>query len=507
MDAVFADGDPTPAEATRALIETLDALAIGPDGEAGGVWSGQTGTALGLVLTQLLEESETLPPVTRSGFGELIDALLAGEVVRPGGASHPRLMILGVLEARLVRANLMILAGLEEGVWPAAAPVDPFLSRPMRAQLGLPAPERRIGLAAHDFAQAACAPEVVLLHSRRRAGSPCVESRWLWRLRTLIGGAGLALPQRPETLALGPRPGCADQGSAGLAEDRRAAATHRPVEVRPRRMPVTEIERWVRDPYALYARRILGLRALDPPDAPVEALARGRAIHQAFERFVRAHPEALPADAVAVFEAMILKALDEAGMPGPAMTRERALARNLAPWVIEMEAARRPGAALHVEMNGEHVFETPAGPFTLTARADRLEVREGRADVIDFKTGRVPSTKMVEAHLSPQLTLTAAILAAGGFANLGPLSAGELVYARISGGREPGALYDRGGDDADLLAQGALEGLKRRVRWFEDPATPYVARAAPQFVDDAGDYDALARLWEWFVVGDAEAGE
>jgi len=198
--APFASGEATPAEAARALAESLEALAAGPGGGTDALWAGQAGAAVAAVITSLMDETEALPPVTRAGFRDLLDGLLARAETRPGGASHPRLRVLGVLEARLVRSDLLILAGLEEGVWPALAPIDPFLSRPMREKLGLPAPERRIGLAAHDFAQAACAPDVVLLTCERRGGSPTVESRWLWRLRTLIAGAKLEPPGRPEVL-------------------------------------------------------------------------------------------------------------------------------------------------------------------------------------------------------------------------------------------------------------------------------------------------------------------
>ncbi|MGH7022422.1 MAG: double-strand break repair protein AddB [Caulobacteraceae bacterium] len=491
----------TAGMAARALAETLEAVA---DAD---LWRGQAGEALAGVFARLMDESEALPPVTRRGFVQLLEGLLAREPVRPGGASHPRLRILGVLEARLLRADLIILAGLEEGLWPAAAPIDPFLSRPMRAKLGLPVPERRIGLAAHDFAQAACAPEVVLLHTARRGGAPTVQSRWLWRLNTLIAGAGLTPPARPEVLAW------ARAIDAPIADPPPSLATAQrprpapPVTTRPRELPVTAVERWVRDPYAVYAQRILGLRPLDPPDASVDALARGLAIHKAFERFALAHPTALPPDAEQAFEALILEELETSGMAAASMARERALARNLAPWVIAFERRRRAGARLLVEQSGRMEWTAPGGPFALTARADRIEARADVADILDFKTGRTPSQKQVEAGLSPQLTLTAAILAAGGFADLGRTQPGELLYVRVRGGRVPGEEAARDKGDAAALAEAALAGLKRRVARFDDPRTPYLSRAATEFMGDAGDFDHLARLWEWAVMGEAEGGE
>ena len=492
----------------RALTLALEAMAADPAGDVGGLWAGAGGEALVTLLTALIEEADGLPPLTAAGFAELLESLLAGETVRSGAASHPRLRILGAIEARLVRADRLILAGLEEGVWPAGAPIDPFLSRPMRKLAGLPPPERRIGLSAHDFAQAACAPDVVLLQSERRGGAPAVASRWLWRLRTLAGGAGTALPGRPEVLdwaraldaPIEPAP-------AALRTAPRPKPTP-PVELRPTELPVTAIERWVRDPYAIYARRILNLRPLERPDEPVEARIRGAAIHKAFERFAIEHPDLLDAGADPVFAALLIEELTAAGMPEARLTREQALARNVAPWVVAFEQRRRTGARLLIEQSGRHAFRTGRGAFTVTAKADRIELREGGADILDFKTGLPPSRRQVESGLSPQLTLTAAILHGGGFEALGETPPRELVYVRVSGGREPGLEIVRAAGAESLdLAQRALEGLKRRVAAFDQRKTPYVSWAAPQFIGQfEGDYDHLARLWEWHVIGEADEG-
>ena len=406
----------TPAEAARALAAAMEQLAQGPDGDVGGLWAGAGGEAAAGLLAALIGESDGLPETTASQFADLIEGLLAGETVRAGAATHPRLRILGAIESRLVRADLLILAGLEEGVWPAAAPIDPFLSRPMRRAAGLPSPERRIGLSAHDFAQAASAPEVTLVRSERRGGAPAVASRWLWRLETLAKGAGVELPSRPSLLAWAR---ALDAPMTPAPQALRTAPRPRPrppVEVRPRQMAVTGVERWVRDPYSVYARDILKLRRMDRPDEPVEARARGTAIHAAIERLARDYPDDLPADAESAFAAMLIEALADAGMPAPRLTREQALAANVAPWVIAFERRRRPGARLLIEQTGRHVFTAPGGDFTLTARADRIEVRKGGVDIVDFKTGLAPSRRQMERGLAPQLTLTAAILDRGGFA-------------------------------------------------------------------------------------------
>ena len=246
----------------------------------------------------------------------------------------------------------------------------------MRKTAGLPPPERRIGLSAHDFAQAACAPQVVLLHSERRGGAPAVRSRWLWRLHTLARGAGVELPSRPEVLAWAR----ALDAPATFKPATRPKPTP-PLAARPREMAVTAIERWIRDPYGLYARSILRLRPLERPDEPIEARARGTAIHKAFEKFAHDHPEALPDNPHLAFADLLIAELEAAGMPRARLTRERALAGNVAPWVIAFEQRRRVGAPL-VEQSGRHSFVRP--------RRRLHRHRQGRPHRISHRNGRHP---------------------------------------------------------------------------------------------------------------------
>jgi ATP-dependent helicase/nuclease subunit B len=246
---------------------------------------------------------------------------------------------------------------------------------------------------------------------------------------------------------------------------------------------------------------------MERPDEPVEARARGIAVHGALQRFAELHPDAVPQDAAAIIEALLVEALEAAGMPPSAMARERALAGEAALWLAGFERRRRPGARLLVEQKGEMAVEAEGFRLNLTARADRLELREGQVDVLDFKTGRAPTKKEMEAGFSPQLTLTAAIVGAGGFAGAAAASPGELVYVRVTGGRKPGEELVRAVPGESLgLGQAALEGLRRRIARFAQPETPYVSWAAPQHRQYSGDYDHLARVWEWHVIGEGEEG-
>ena len=493
----YAAGAAQAADAARGLAAAMETLAGGADG----LWAGPAGEAAAGLLAALIGESEGLPPVSALQFADLVEDLTEGETVRAAAATHPRVRILGVLEARLIHADRLILAGLEEGVWPQVAAADPFLSRPMREALLLSSPERRIGLSAHDFAQAAGAGDLVLITTARRAGAPTTPSRWLWRLQTLVKGAGLAVPERADLLAW-----ARALDAPGRPNPAERPRPKPPVAARPRKLPVTAIERWVRDPYAVYARYVLGLRALERPAEPVEARARGTAAHRAFERFAREGPDLDRVDAERLFEDLVVEELTRAGMPGPALARERALARLAAPDAVRLDRRRRQGAVLLLEQNGEMTIDAPAGPFILTARADRIEARGARADVLDFKTGRLPTGREMRSGLSPQLTLTAAILARGGFADAGRVEPGQLVYVRILSARQGVQEEARSeAGDTPALAEQALAGLSRRIASFDDPETEYVSWAAPQFINQfEGDYDHLARLWEWYVIGDPE---
>ena len=505
VDSLAWTGESQPvSDAARRVVQAMEALADDGTGGFGDLWAGHDGEAMARLLAGLIQDAGDLPPATPRGFVDLLERLLGGETVRSGGATHPRLRILGAIEARLVRADRLVVAGLEEGVWPAAAPLDPFLSRPMRETLGLPSPERRIGLAAHDFAQAACAPEVILLHTERREGAPSVKSRWLWRLETLARGAGLTIAGRPQAL---------DWARALDAPDAyapaRRPAPRPPVADRPRELAVTRIEALTRDPYAVWARDMLRLYPLDRPDAAADARARGTAIHAAFERFAEIYPAELPQDAATTFANLYLEALEAAGLPHEAMAREAALAVEAAEWVTRLERERRDGRAIHVELKGERTIMTPGGPFKLTARADRIEATaEGFGHILDYKTGKAPSKREVSTGFSPQLTLTAAILQAGGFPDLGPLPPGDLTYLEITGRKPAGKVETRAlaGDESAEAAAKALAGLAQLVARFDDPAQPYLSRVAPQFVKARmSDYDHLARVFEWSTSG--EEGE
>src|SRR5712671_6683713 len=259
------------------------------------LWRGQAGEAAANLLQELVRDGAGITLAPARDYADAYRELAELRAVRPRYNLHPRLAILGPLEARLLDFDLVILSGLNEGQWPAEAATDAWLSRPMREKLGLDAPERRIGLAAHDFASLAASRSVLLTRSLKENGAPTVASRWLLRIKQLAKGLGIesALEGRKDLLAWAR---ALDEGTHEKRAVRPAPCP--PVAARPRTLSVTEIETWLRDPYAIYAKHVLRLRPLDAIDEEPGPRQRGNAIHAALERFLNAFPAALPPDAL-----------------------------------------------------------------------------------------------------------------------------------------------------------------------------------------------------------------
>jgi ATP-dependent helicase/nuclease subunit B len=504
--AQLASAEVSLAELVRAHIAAAEQLAA-DDAMTGAerLWAGEAGESAARFVAELVAAAGDFPPLRGADYPALFEALLAGPVVRPRYGRHPRLAIWGLLEARLQSADLVILAGLNEGTWPAEAASDPWLSRPMRAAFGLPSPERAIGIAARDFAQGLAAREVVLTRATRAEGAPTVPSRWLLRLDAVLQAAGRALD------AGAPRSLLAWQAQLDRPERRLVLtppAPRPPIAARPRRLSVTEIETWMRDPYGIYARHVLRLRALDPIDADPGAAERGIAIHNALDAFVQLYPRELPIGAEAELLAIGRMAFGAAlSRPGVAAFWWPRFCR-IARWFLACEVARRSALdESRGELKGHIELSAPAGAFILSCRADRIDRRrDGELVIIDYKTGTLPRPTDVDQGFSPQLPLEAAIAAAGGFAGLVPAAVAELAYWRLSGGEIAGEIrtVESGAASVAALAGRALSGLKALIARFDNPATPYRARPRPERAPRFSDYAHLARVKEWSVMGEVE---
>ena len=488
-----------------AHIEMAEALAdsntgTGANPGAARLWASEAGEMSAGFVVQLRDAAALIPDAPGRRYEALLEALMAGLMIRPRFGAHPRLAILGLLEARLQHADLIVLGGLNEETWPPAANPDPWMSRPMRSQFGLPLPERRIGLTAHDFVQAFGAPEVYLTRAEKVDGQPTVPSRWLSRLDAVLRGLG-------EEDALGVPPGPWRRRRLALDQPHSFARIlppepRPPLDARPRQLSVTQIETWMRDPYSIFARHILKLRPLDPLEADPGAADRGTFIHDALDKFVRANPDALPPNAL---EQLLGFGQDAFG---PAMSQPAVWAfwwprfERIAAWVIEAEHRRRPSlCASYSEQSGALVIKSPGNPFTLTAKADRIDqLSDGGFEIIDYKTGVAPSKDDVGMGFSPQLPLEAAIAENGGFPGLPADVVMALTYWVLSGGATAGKENKVVIDGAEQSrADEALEGLRQLIVSFDDPMTPYSAVPRPSRAPRFNDYAHLSRRMEWGV--------
>ncbi len=484
------------------MAESLAATAEIPG--AARLWQGEAGETAGEFLNSLLQSARDVPPLSPEHYVSLLGTLLKTLTVRPRYGAHPRLGILGQIEARLYCADMVILGGLNEGTWPDLPAHDPWMSRPMRKQFGLPSPEKSISLSAHDFVQAGSAPEVMLTRARKVDGTPTVPARWLLRLETVLKAVGLEWPEAP---ALQYRQWVRDLDTPPDVTPISRPAPVPPVEARPRQLSVTQIESWMRDPYQIYAKHVLGLRALDPVDADPGGAERGTFIHAALEKFIAAYPKKLPDDAVEQLLDFGRAALTEMRIPQEVEAFWWPRFEKIAGQFIRQERDWREEASPYLtETSGRWQFETAGGPFVLTGKADRIDkMRDGSYAIIDYKSGFTPENGAVKAGLSPQLPLEALMLEQGGFEKIPAGKVSALVYWKVTGGGqkpvEKKAVTPKDYSVAQMVTD-AESGLKALVAQFDDPLTPYLSQPRADARPAFSDYEHLARIKEWGVSGD-----
>ena len=468
------------------------------------LWARADGEAGSQLLTALHEQAALLPDSESAAYSEIFTALITGTPVRPQGQGHPRLRILGPLEARLQQADLVILGGLNEGIWPDDSETDPFLSRPMRRELGLPSPERRIGLAAHDFAQLACAPEVLLTRARRAGRAPAKPSRWIVRLKNVLT-ATETLEQVDITHRLESWGHALDD--AGLPQPVAAPHPAPPTGARPDTLYVTAIEKLLRDPYSIYAKYVLGLRKLSPLSDDQMLAMRGRFYHHLFARFAIEHPENVPGDAMAILTAYADELFDKAGLEPAVRAFWQTRMEDSFRWFVCYHTERlNQGKPLIIEGQGAARFDIAGRTMTLKARADRIDqLADGSLFIQDYKTGEPPTDKQAE-KFSPQLQLTGLIAERGGF-GLSPQGAPSVSgYAYVKVLNRNARTKDTidMGDDAREKLEEAEKAIIELLAQFNNPDQPYLSQPRPFYRDDYGDYDHLARRGEWSAGGESE---
>ena len=534
--ACFAGRDFAPfQDLLHAHLQVLDRLERSPR-------STPSRVPVRLELDALWDEAKAMGDVAPAEYADIVSELLVqtqAGFVQLGG--HPRIAVEGNLSARFDPPDLVVLGGLNEDTVPGDRGEDPWLNRAMRAGLGLPPPERAIGTMAHDAAELFSAERVVLTRAARTAGETRVASRWLLRLVNLLEGTGSGgksalhgMQERGNTRLAIAR---SLERPAGPPEPASRPAPRPPVPARPRRLSATQIERLLKDPYSIYAERILNLRPLEPLGATPDALLRGIFLHQVLAQYLR-EESGTPTNAAGLrsrLETALAAELER--LAGESWLQRwpwhadlwKASLEVIVRWLVEVDSARfasgwRPAA---LEASGRLALDAPFGPVEIVARADRIDTGIGDAGpacrIYDYKTGRPPSVKDIGAYRweqpeadgqgwAWQLGISTLIAQEGGFEGLDPLRVDGAEYIGFRG-VEPGE-----GECVDAFAlhsnpESGLadlrEALEALVGAYDDPDTPYTAWAMPEARSKRwpAPFDHLSRLAEWTASGADEEAE
>jgi ATP-dependent helicase/nuclease subunit B len=511
VEPLFALGDKHGLAPWLAAHRAVIGLLCG--GDAAFALGGEDGQALADLFDEVIGAANQLFVFDHESYVAFFDALISEKTIRRLASAHPRLQILGLLEARLIGVSRLIVAGLDECIWPPQAAVDSFLNRPMREALGLSSVDRRIGQTAHDFCQALGAPEVILTRAKKRGGAPTIASRFLQRMEALAGNELFTDLRRRGDYWL--------QLTRRLDQPEVIAPLRRPqprpaVNLRPKSLSITSIEMLRRDPYAIYARHILRLARLPGLDEDKGLREIGMALHSVLEQFGRAHPSGLlPTDArstlINLARTQLMDFTSDAEFEAFRWPR---LLKGLDVY-LAFEDERRPRLdRLFVEASGALAIVLNDGAeFMLTGKADRIELQsDGAIALADYKTGDIPTYPQIRAGFAPQLTLEAAMVERGAFRGIpkGPVVA--AFYVPIGGGKDNAVEIKssaRAEDQLsfqDLVTEHFYE-LVGLLSDFRNPAQGYPARPFPQFAARYNDYDHLARTREWSAVGGINPGE
>lgn len=488
-----------------ALLQTHLQVAEALSGSKNGggdkvLWRGDDGRKAAALFSKVLPQLKVLEQIDPKQYAAVLTRLMATETVRPLYGTHPRLKILGPIEARFNQYDVVIVGEVNEGVWPVLPSSDPWMSRPMKKDFGMPLPEKAIGVMAADFCQLMCAPEVYLTRAKRVTGTPMNKSRWLLRLETVLKAYG----KEAETLLDYKYTSLARLQDTPAVQDKIVVpAPKPPIESRPRRLSASWLERLICDPYSVFAAKILRLKQLDAPDKDLSFADYGNLIHGILEEFNTKFPQELPSDAREQLINIGLNKFQSAEISAELRAFWWPSFVKTVDWVLAQEAICRPDIKqIYNEVEGQMEFAAPAGPFIAEARADRLNFnKDGSIDIIDYKTGSIRSNKQVHAGYAPQLPIEGLIAASEGFSKNG---------RKIPTGKVNKLSYWRLGNkiteitETDKVLAQTRENLQKLISAFDFETTPYLARPNPKYVPKYSEYDHLERIKEWATEEDDE---
>lgn len=459
------------------------------------LWQGEEGEALAEYVNDLQVHGADYQ-CTFEDYADLFTQGLAQSTVRRRYGQHPRLHILGLIEARMLSFDHVILAGLNEGTWPQASPVDPWMSPSMRIAFGLPSPDQHMGQMAHDFVQLAAHPEVTLLRSERYGVNPTNPSRWLLRLNAILAMLGQSDALVPAQNWYGWLKAIDHvEGIEPCAPPAVCIAN----AMMPKRLSATDIEMWVRDPYAFYAKNILKLRACGDLDAILSAMDHGNITHKAMEALARLYPENWPLEAKNEFINQLSQGYLSHGVGADELSLMRTRLECLAQEVWNFEQERRSHSLKWFsEIRGEAEVCVKGYRPILHAKADRIDLLPDHTlRITDYKTGQLPTKDQVDAALKPQLWVEAIIAMHQGYPDIASLRTSQICYVHISEGDKllHSAKPYNLPDDRAVMAH--HDGLKAFIGSYLGDGARFHSVPRPSLLKPSMDYARLARVAEW----------
>lgn len=440
------------------------------------------------------------------GYSSLLGYYLKNTALRSYFGQHPRIRILGQLEARLCDADLIILGGLNEGNWPRENEHDSFLSRPMRSDFGLTPLDVQTGLSAHDFVQLASKKNIILTRSNNDDSGPATPSRWWKKLENILHAAGIDL-ETIKDRQITSYAGMIDKPDDITPAQR--SAPQPPVNLRPKRLSVTQIEKWSKNPYSIFAQYILNLKPLDDIEKEIDAAENGTILHRIFEIYIEKYPNHIPENSLD----KCMEILASIDLPNKKDTTEnpfwmQKIKNQITAFIDNEKQWRHIYKARTLGKEAKGVLSIAKHQFQLSGIADRIDmINDGEIAIIDYKSGGQFSVKKLEQGEYPQLPLLAMMSEEGCFNKIAantPAYLGYWVFPATQDSIKQTALNNEKHDIRTLIdsTQSHLDDLlnlfsKNGAKYYATPHNAYALRY--------NDYSDLERQKEWADASDQEA--
>ncbi len=469
------------------------------------LWQSDDGEEAYRFFTELKEQASLIPDVPPALYVQILKFLMQFVPFRPKYGTHPRLDILGPIEARFFHPDVCIIGGLNEGTFPALPNVGPWLGASMRKAVNLPSTESIFATQSMDFASCFCAKEVYLTRSLKADGSQTIPSRFLSRIEAVLAAHHDAEDNAApillnSTTEVSPQ----EMDMPDQYEKIVRPAPCPPKELRPKKLPATQIKNLLVNPYAVYARYILQLRPLNELESFDMKSGYGTALHAAFQELVYEKDLTVSKALQKITEHLLADGCSETDL----VYNKTKIEKSAAFFVETQNQMKSEIEKTMTEISGSFSFPLCDGTlFTLTAKADRIDkMKDGSYEIIDYKTGTVPSSATIQSGINSQLPLEGLILQQNGYDDCPDPQEIHFSYWHITGKDSGGEIQRQSKkENQATLIEEAREGIKKVLNAYQNNTRPYEPRLMNQAVT-YDDYEHLARVKEW-LTEESEAAE